>query len=60
MSEVYEFMDAEYATSGRSGNHAHVQMAGSFKVRVLRMAVAAGISDGEKKRGTQASGQEGF
>ena len=51
MSEVYEFIDAEYATSGgRSGNHAHVQVAGGIEVRVLRMAVPAGISATAKRR----------
>ena len=43
MSEVYEFIDAEYATSGAApAITLHVQVAGSLEVRVLRMAVPPG------------------
>ena len=34
---------------GRSGDRMHVQVAGNFEVRLLRMAVAAGKRNGEKR-----------
>ena len=61
VSDVYEFIDAEYATSrGRSGDHAHVRMAGSIEIRVLRMAVPAGKRNRETEGRAQAPDREGL
>ena len=58
---MYEFIDAEYATSGAAP--AITRMCRWLEVSksgYLRMAVAAGKRDGEKEGGTQAPDQEGF
>ncbi len=56
VSEVYEFIDAEYATAPAAPAITLMcRWLESLKVRVLRMAVPPGISGGEKKRKNSSS-----